>query len=131
MNAPHLRSGLYFIICLVLAFPVFAAAQGTPLKLGPLTVTVPPRWNAQTNIVPYQLFSPDSTPLQYFQVECFPPEQIPEDVRQHHSVIIGRLSGMLRPGSTPQNGVLGKFIWTRIEIQRAPGQIDTMVLYSA
>jgi hypothetical protein len=119
------------LVCFVLAASLLASAQGTPLNLGPLTVTVPPRWNAQANTVPYQLFSPDSSPLQYFQVEFFPPEQITEDVRQHHSVIIGRLSGMLRPGSTPQNGVLGKFIWTRIEIQRAPGQIDTMVLYSA
>jgi len=47
-------------------------AQGTPLTLGPLTVTIPAGWFAQTNVVPIRLFSPDSTPQQYFQVEFLP-----------------------------------------------------------
>jgi hypothetical protein len=74
--------------------------------------------------------SPDSTPQQYFQVEFMPFEQTTLDVRERHSQIVGNLAGIMRPGSVPQNGVSGKFIWTRLETQLA-GQNKTMVLYSA
>src|SRR5215467_4702899 len=119
-----------FAAFLFLATPVLAFGQGTPLTLGPLTVNVPAGWVAQTNATPVRLLSPDSTPQQYFQVEFMPSEQTTQGVRERHSTIVGNLSGILRPGSVPQNGVAGKFIWTRLEIQLA-GQNKTMVLYSA
>lgn len=94
-----------------------------------MTVTVPPGWFAQTNVVPVKIFSPDSTPQQAFEVDFFPPEQTPEDVRQHHAVILGRLSTMIRPLGQPQSGVLGQFIWTRVEVAQA-AQRQTLILYS-
>ena len=121
MSVRHPRCGFCFLLCFVLAGSALVFAQAaTPLKLGPLTVTVPSGWIAQTNANPVRAFSPDSTLLQYFQVEFFPPEQTLQDVREHHSLIVGRLAGMMRSGSVPQNGMSGKFIWTRIELQRAP-----------
>jgi len=125
MNPRRLFAALLF-----LATPVLAFGQGTPLTLGPLTVSVPVGWLSQTNATPVRLISPDSTPQQYFQVEFMPVEQTTQSVRERHSTIVGNLSGILRPGSVPQNGVTGKFIWTRLEIQLA-GQTKTMVLYSA
>jgi hypothetical protein len=129
MNPLRLRH-LLFAAYLVLTTSVFAFGQGSPLTLGPLTVNVPAGWVAQTNATPVRLLSPDSTPQQYFQVEFMPFEQITQGVRERHSTIVSNLSGILRPGSVPQNGVAGKFIWTRLEIQLA-GQNKTMVLYSA
>ena len=72
MTARHLHHWLCFVVCVVLAGAVLVLAQGTPLTLGPLTVTIPAGWFAQTNVVPIRLFSPDSTPQQYFQVEFLP-----------------------------------------------------------
>lgn len=123
---------LYLVVCFAVTGSLFAFAQGTPLNLGPLTVNVPPGWKSnQLGNGQIQLYSPDSTPQQYFQVEFLPFEQTSMDVRQRHNTIIGNLSGMMRPGSTPQSGVTGKFIWTRVELQRAPGDIIISVLYSA
>lgn len=120
------------LICVVLAGTIFASAQGTPLTLGPLTVNVPPGWKSnQTGNGQIQLYSPDSTPQQYFQVEFLPFEQTPMDVHQRHNTVIGNLAGMVRPGSAQQSGVTGKFIWTKLELQRAPGDVTINVLYSA
>src|ERR1700746_3935977 len=124
--------GLFLLIAVVLAGSIFAFAQGTPLSLGPLTVNVPPGWKSnQTANGQIQLYSPDSTPQQYFQVEFLPFEQTQIDVRQRHNTIIGNLAGMMRPGSTPQSGVTGKFIWTKVELQPSPGYITINVLDSA
>jgi hypothetical protein len=115
---------LHWIACFVLASSVMALAQGTPLNLGPLTLNVPPGWQSnQLGNGQIQLYAPGSTLQQYFQVEFLPFEQTQVDVRQRHDTIIGNLSGMMRPGSTAQSGVLGKFIWIRLELQRAPGDI--------
>jgi hypothetical protein len=131
MTARHLFYGLCFMICSVLATPVFVLAQGTPLKQGPLTVMVPPGWVTQTNIGPVKLYSPGSTPQQYLSVEFLPSEQTAQDVRERHATIMGNLTGIVRPGSVPQNGVIGKFIWTRLELQLPTGQNETMIWYSA
>jgi hypothetical protein len=77
MTARHLFYGLCFMICSVLAIPVFILAQGTPLKQGPLTVMVPPGWVTQTNVGPVKLYSPGSTPQQYLSVEFLPSERGP------------------------------------------------------
>jgi hypothetical protein len=130
MTARHLFYGLCFMICSVLATPVLVLAQGAPLTVGPLTVTLPPGWSGQTNGDPIRIFSPDSTPQQYLAVEFFL-EQTTQDVRERHNTVIRNLAGMMPPGSVPQNGVLGKFIWTKIGMQRSPGQVETLVWYSA
>ena len=130
MTARHLRYGLCFLFCVVLAAPG-AFAQGTPLALGPLTVTVPAGWTGQTNTVPVRLFSPDSTPQGYFSVEFFPFEQTPQDLREHHSQIWTRVATLGPPTGQPQSGVLGQFIWTKVEVQSTGGQRGALMLYSA
>ncbi|HEY2912372.1 MAG TPA: hypothetical protein VGK21_03355, partial [Candidatus Angelobacter sp.] len=106
-------------------------AQGTPLTVGPLTVTLPPGWTAQSlGMGPEKYYSPDSTPQQYLTLQ-FLPEQTTKDVRQRHAEIMGNLASIVRPGSTPQNGATGKFIWTRMELQLPGGTNETMIWYSA
>ena len=142
MTVQHLRYGLCFI-CL-LAIPAVVGAQGGPqmgvallgwqgtaLTQGPLTVTVPPGWIQQANGGPIMLYSPGSTQQQYLKVEFLPSEQTTLGVAERHSTIMGNLSSIVRPGSTPQNGVTGKFIWTRLELQLPTGQAETMIWYSA
>ncbi len=129
MTARHLLHGLCFTICFSLAAPVFVLAQGTPLTVGPVTLTVPPGWQGQTNTPPIRIFSPDSTPQQYLEIEMFT-EQTAQDVRERHDTIIRNLSGMMPPGTTPQTGMLGKFIWTKILLQKSPGQADGLIWYS-
>jgi len=119
------------MISFILVRPVFVFAQGVPLTLGPLTVTVPAGWIAQTNNTPVRIFSPDSTPQQFFSVQFFPPEQTSQDLREHHSLILARLAALIPPAAPPQDGVLGQFIWTRIEMRRPFGQRETLILYSA
>jgi hypothetical protein len=130
MTPRHLRHRIYFIACVVLTAPVFAFAQGTPLRLGPLTATVPEGWIAPTNSVPVQFFSPDSAPQQYFEVEFFPFEQTAQDVREYHSLVWGRMAALIHPATPPLSGVSGQFIWTRVEGQRSRGQRETLILYS-
>jgi len=71
MTAPQLGRALCFMISFILVRPVFVFAQGVPLTLGPLTVTVPAGWIAQTNNTPVRIFSPDSTPQQFFSCSFF------------------------------------------------------------
>ncbi|HEY6971684.1 MAG TPA: hypothetical protein VJA94_20910 [Candidatus Angelobacter sp.] len=130
MTVGHPRHNRVLIFCFVLAAQV-VFAQGTPLTLGPLTVTVPPGWIAQTNTVPVRLISPDSTPQQSFQVEFYPFEQTGQDVREAHTAFWARLAGVVQFVSQPQSGATGQFIWTLAQAQRAPGLRDTLVLYSA
>lgn len=113
------------------ASPIHVFAQGAPLTVGPLTVMVPPGWTTQSQFGPIMLFSPDSTPIKYFKVEFEPAEQTTQDVRQRHATIVGNLAGIMRQGTALQNGVTGKFIWTRLELQLPTGQPETMILYSA
>ena len=131
MFARHSHHWLCAAFCFVLAGPVPVLGQGSPLTLGPLTVTVPAGWYAQTNVVPIRLFSPDSTPQQYFQVEFLPFEQTAQDVRERHSLAWARIAATIQAVSLPETGVSGQFIWTRVDAQRAPGQQDTLILYSA
>jgi hypothetical protein len=79
---------------------------------------------------PLKYYSPDSTPQQYLSLQ-FLPEQTTKDVRQRHAEIMGNMASIVRPGSTPQNGVTGKFIWTRMELQVPGGLNETMIWYSA
>jgi hypothetical protein len=116
---------------IALAGSIRVWAQGTPLTVGPLTVTLPPGWTAQSNLGPVKYYSPDSTPQQYLRLQFLPAEQTTQDVRQRHAEIMGNLAGIMRPGSAPQNGVTGKFIWTRMEVQLPGGQNETMIWYSA
>ena len=120
------------LVPLLLVGCISALAQGTPLSLGPLSLTVPPGWTS--NQLPngqIQLYAPDSTPQQFLRVEFLPFEQTPLDVRQRHNTVIGNLAGMMRPGSAPQSGVTGQFIWTKVELQQGPGNVIIAVLYSA
>lgn len=126
------KAGLaLLIVSVVVTRSMHVFAQGTPLKQGPLTVMVPPGWVKQTNFGPVKLYSPESTPQQYLSVEFLPSEQTTQDVRERHATIMGNLAGIVRPGSVPQNGVIGKFIWTRLELQLPTGQNETMIWYSA
>jgi hypothetical protein len=74
MNARLLLSGPRLVICVGLSAST-GVAQGTPLRLGPLGVTVPPGWSAQANVVPVRINSPESNPAQFFSAQFFPPEQ--------------------------------------------------------
>src|SRR6185437_3396372 len=131
-NMARLQAKLVLLLAVfALAGPIPVFAQAKPLTVGPLTVVVPPGWSTQSTFGPMMLFSPDSTPMQYFKVTFEPAEQITQDVRERHSTIVGNLSSIVRQGSTPQNGVTGKFIWTRMELQLPTGQNETMIVYSA
>jgi len=130
MTARQLHRGFYVVIWAVLSTST-AFAQGTALHLGPLAVTVPAGWPVQTNTVPVRMYSPDSNPTQFFSVQFFPPEQTTQDVRQHHAEVFGSMAAMLQVRVMPQSGVLGPFIWTRVDVPRPGGQTETVILYSA
>lgn len=130
MTAPQRHRWPVAAICVALSAST-GFAQGTPLQLGPLGVTVPAGWTAQTNVVPVRIFSPGSNPAQFFSAEFFPPEQTPQDVRQHHAEVWARMSRLIQTPVTPQSGVLGQFIWTRVDVPRLRGERETLILYSA
>src|SRR6476469_8556918 len=103
MTIRHLRHGLcFFAFLLVTSVTVFSQA---PLTIGPLTVTIPPGWTKNEFFGTVKYYSPDSTKQQFLRMQFLPPEQLTQDLRQRHSTIIGNLAGIMRPGSTPQNGV--------------------------
>jgi hypothetical protein len=129
---PRLQPRLALLLaCVAFTCPLHVFAQATTLTQGPLTVVVPPGWTQQANGGPILLYSPGSTPQQYLRVEFLPSEQTTQGVAERHSTIMGNLSSIVRPGSVPQNGVTGKFIWTRLELQLPTGQAETMIWYSA
>jgi hypothetical protein len=132
MARAHARLAL-LLTCLTLAGSIQVFAQGTPLTVGPLTVAVPPGWTTwQSNLAgTVVILSPDSKGLKYLRVQFQPAEQTTQDVRERHATIVGNLSGIMRPGSAQQNGVTGRFIWTRMEVQLSTLQNETMILYSA
>ncbi len=130
MTARQLRRRISVVICAGLS-PSIAGAQGTPLHLGPLTVAVPAGWAAQTNVVPVRMYSPESNPARFFSAQFFPPEQTSQDLRQHHAEVFGRMAATLQVRVMPQSGVLGQFIWTRVDVPRPGGQRETLILYSA
>lgn len=129
MTTRHLRHGLCFFVFLLASSATFFAQA--PLTFGPLTVTLPPGWTKQSVFETVKYFSPDSTPQQYLTLQFLPAEQTPKDVRQRHAEIMGNLASIVRPGTTPQNGVTGKFIWTRMEMQLPTGLNVTWIWYSA
>jgi hypothetical protein len=130
MAARRLRIALA-LACLVLASGVSVFAQGAPLTVGPVMVTVPPGWTGEVNGVPARIFSPDSNPQWNFSVEFFPPEETPEDIAQHHAAIWGRMAATFRVAAPPQSGLVGQFIRTRSDQPRGLGQRETFILYSA
>ncbi|HET8889387.1 MAG TPA: hypothetical protein VFQ41_10825 [Candidatus Angelobacter sp.] len=130
MTTRRLRHGLCFLT-FFLATSVTVFAQGTPFTQGPLTVMLPPGWTAQSGLGPVRYYSPDSTPQQFFRLQFLPAEQTTLDVRQRHAEILGNLAGIIRPGSAQQNGVIGKFIWTKMEVQLPGGLNETWIWYSA
>jgi hypothetical protein len=119
------------MICFGLANPASLFAQGTPLTIGPLTVTVPAGWTGRTDTDPVRFFSPESTPQQYFSVEFRNPQTTTDDILAHHNMVVSNLSGLKEPGTKSQSGILGQFIWTRIVIRRPQSQPQTLILYSA
>jgi len=134
MLAPRLRRFLFFVCCLVPSGSLLVLAQGTPLKFGPLTVTVPPGWKAQKN--PFypdqvQIIAPVSGLGQSLQVNFRTPQPITQDVRAYHDLLLQRLSALIPPGSPQQSGVTGKFIWTRYVMQLGQSQPEAKILYSA
>ena len=130
MATRNLRHALCFI-WLLLTVPLFAQS-GRPVQLGPLNVTVPLGWTVKADATPARIYSPDSTLADYFAVDFALPETTNLDVRERHSQIWKNLSGLVKPGTTPQSGVTGAFIWTKGELVR-PGSTksEIMVLYSA
>lgn len=130
MTSRNRRHALCFIWFL-LAFPLFAQS-GSPVQLGPLKVIVPAGWTVKADATPARIYSPDSTLADYFAVDFALPETTNMDVRERHSQIWKNLSGLVKPGTTPQSGVTGPFIWTRGELVR-PGssKSEIMALYSA
>lgn len=130
MASHALRLTLSLVCCIVFGAASLANAQGAPLSVGPLTVNVPSGWLGQANAVPVRIFSPDSTPLQNFSVEFFPPEQTPQDLAGHHAMIWGRMGSAFHITAAPRSGVLGQFVWTRAEVSHAFGQKETFILYS-
>jgi hypothetical protein len=130
MATRDLRHALCFI-CLLLAIPLFAQG-GRPVQLGALNVTVPQGWTVKADATPARIYSPDSTLADYFAVDFPSPETTNMDARERHNQIWQNLSGLVKPGTTPQSGVTGPFMWTRGELVR-PGssKSETMVLYSA
>jgi hypothetical protein len=99
------------------------------MTLGPLTVMVPAGWSAQTNAVPVKIFSPDSTPQQFLEIDFFPPEQTPDSLNDHHARIWAKMAALMHPLEPPQSGTLGQFIWTKVEVPRA-GQREIVTLFS-
>jgi hypothetical protein len=129
MTIRQLRRGFCcFAFLLASSATVFPQA---PLTIGPLTVTIPPGWTKQEFFGTVKYYSPDSTPQQFLRVQFLPAEETPQSVTQRHSTIIGNLAGVMKPGTSPQNGVTGNFIWSKIEVQMPPGPAETMVWYSA
>jgi hypothetical protein len=129
MTTRHLRHGLCFIT-LILASSGAAFAQA-PLTVGPLTVTLPPGFTKNEFFGTVKYFSPDSTPQQFLRIQFLPAEETTKSAAQRHSEIIGNLAGIMRPGTTQQNGVTGNFIWSRIEVQLPSQPPQTMIIYSA
>ncbi|HZE82005.1 MAG TPA: hypothetical protein VE604_13975 [Candidatus Polarisedimenticolia bacterium] len=108
------------------------AQSGRPVQLGPLNVTVPQGWTVKSDATPVRIYSPDSSLADYFAVDFPAPETTNLDVRERHSQIWKNLSGLVKPGTTPQSGVTGPFIWTKGELMRPGGsKSEIMVLYSA
>src|SRR5262249_14343636 len=107
-----------------------AEAQGTPIRLGPVSVVVPQGWTAQTNTVPVRVFSPESNPAQFFAGQIYPPEQTPQDVRQHHVAVWTMMAQAVGASGVPRSGATGSFIWSRVDFQRVRGQTETLILYS-
>lgn len=105
-------------------------AQGTPYTAGPLSVTIPTGWTKNDSFGTVSFYSPDSRlPQQFLRVQLST-EETTQSVSQRHATIIGNLSSAMRPGTAPQNGATGNFIWTRIEVQ-LPDGAQTIVWYSA
>src|SRR5258708_7767289 len=130
MTTPNLRHALCFTWFL-LAIPFFGQS-GHPVQLGPLNVTVPQGWTIKSDATPVRIYSPDSTLPDYFAVDFPLPETTPMDVRERHDQIWKNLSSLVKPGTTPESGKTGPFIWTRGEMVR-PGssKSEIMALYSA
>jgi hypothetical protein len=136
MIAPRLRQLLLFVSCLLSAGSLATFAQGNPLKVGPLTVTIPTGWKLQhDDFQPdYIMIVPSDAKLglgQYLKVD-FHTLQTTQDVREQHAMMLKNLSAFIPAGSPQQNGVTGKFIWTRYVLQ-LPGsqQPGASILYSA
>ena len=109
------KAGLaLLIVWLVVTSSTHVFAQGTPFTQGPLTVTIPPGWTKQEFFGTVKYYSPDSTPKQFLRLQFLPSEETPQSVAQRHATIIGNLAGIMRPGTSPQNGVTGNFIWSKI-----------------
>src|SRR5262249_13613186 len=129
MVARQLRHALYCFLFLLI--PVLGCAQGTPVQIGSLSLTVPKGWNVQKGADQTIILSPDSTPLERFQVDVFPPRDVQEDARGYHAVILQRLAAVTKPGPQ-QNGNAGPFIWTKfIMIRPGSRQEEPSILYSA
>jgi len=120
------------VACIAITGSMPVSAQGTPFTAGPLSVTIPPGWTKTDSFGTVSFYSPDSTQQQFLRVQFMPMEETTQSVAQRHSTIIGNLAGIMRPGTTPQNGVTGNFIWSKIEVQMpTTGAAETMVFYSA
>src|SRR5258708_35936705 len=131
MAVRFLRNVLPLFIGIAIASPASLLAQGTTLARGPLTVMIPAGWTGQTDGDPVRFSSPESTPQQYFSLEFFNPQTTNDDVLTHHNTIVNNLSDIKEPGTQPQSGILGQFIWTRMVIRRPQSHPELLILSSA
>lgn len=133
MHAQTTSFKFFSLVSLLLLIPTSLWSQGAPLTVGPVTVTIPAGWTGKSGFPGERerFFSPESTLEQYFALGVSS-SQISEDVLTHHSAIVKNLSGIAAPGTSPQSGTLGQFLWTRIMIQRPlpRSKPETLILYS-
>ncbi len=130
MARSHTPFVLLFV-CIAFTGSIALFAQGMPVTVGPLTATVPPGWTRNEFFGTVKYFSPDSTPQQFLRIQFLPAEETTKSLAQRHSEIIGNLAGIMTPGTSPQNGITGNFIWSKVEVQLPPQPPQTMIIYSA
>ena len=131
MNRQTPRYQLVALAWFLLLPSINLPAQGTRYTVGPLTVTIPAGWNAKTNFPGERerFYSPGSTWTKSVAVG-FSSSESTDDVLTKHNTIIKNLSGVIAPGTSPESGTIGQFVWTRIVIQPAGTTPRTLILYS-
>lgn len=133
MRLQQARAKFMYTVPFLLLAQISVCAQGTPVTEGPLNVTIPAGWTGKKLPLPGErkrFFSPESTASEFFAVSLLSRETSDDLVTFHNSVITN-LSGIIAPGTTPQTGTLGRFLWTRVTVllpgsQRKP---KTLILY--
>src|SRR5215472_12315858 len=117
MKALRSRAKLAYLVLFLVMAHVTLFSQGTPFTEGPLSVTIPPGWTGKLNFPGERnrFFSPESTGVNFFSVSVSS-SQTNDDLVTHHNWVVNNLSAIMAPGTTPQTGTLGQFLWTRMVV---------------